>query len=898
MTWRAVAAPHAQPVDAVLKALAVTPQTGVSGTEASRRLAQHGRNELERGKSVPSWRRFARHLREPVVLLLLAAAAVSLVLGESLDASAILVIVLANAALAFFQEERAERAVESLRDLARPTARVLRDGALQDVATADLVPGDIVQMTAGDLVPADIRLIETCSFRTQEAVLTGESVPVDKDAMAVLAAATPLAERCNLAFLGTVAAHGQARGAVVGTGMATELGRIAGMLRTIPQRRTPLQERLGRLGRNLSALCLAVALALAAWYLIEGEPLGDVLVRSIGLAVAAVPEGLPAIVAIALALGMRRLARANALMRHMRSVETLGSVDVVCTDKTGTLTRNEMQLRELRTVSTAYVAEWCGLPPRLRFARGGGASSDLDLRRALEIGRFCATAHISATDDPRAPWRVMGDPTEGALLMASVGAGLPLEPEHGERVVFQVPFDSERKLMSVAVRCGDSLVVYAKGAAEAILARSTRVLAAGHEAPLDDTLRAHLLDEASDLAKHGLRVLALAFREGPATPDDAESDLVFTAFVGMRDPPRDEVPDAIAACRAAGIRPVMITGDHAGTALAIAREVGLAGDHDRVVTGAELDGWRDDTLRALVESVAVFARTTAEHKLRLVRALQDRGHVVAMTGDGVNDAPALAEADIGVAMGRNGTDVTREAADLVLLDDNFATIVAAVREGRGIFDNIQRFVHYLLATNASEVMFVVLAALIGWPPPLTALHLLWINLVTDGLPALALGMEPVAAGVLAQPPRSRNAGVVSRSDARSIVARGALAAAVAATAFGFALEDGIGHARTTALATLVNSQLVLAFAYRSRTSTAGQLGLASNPHLMLCVGVAALLQAAIMLVPDLRDMFSLTPLSAKQWTLTIGVALVPASIVEVSKLVRAWRRSRSLRIRG
>jgi Ca2+-transporting ATPase len=880
-------APHALAATEVVRQLGVVPAAGLAPDEVSRRRARHGANELARPAAVPIWRRCARQLGEPVILLLLAAAAISLVLGESLDAGAILAIVLLNAALTYFQQARAERALASLRDMVRPTARVVRGGKTELVPAAALVPGDIVQLGAGDVVPADARLVDCAAFRTQESALTGESTPVDKDAAVVLAAATPLADRRNLVFLGTIAAAGQARAVVVATGMATELGRIAGLLQALTPRPTPLQQRLSWLGRQLALSCVLIAALLALWYLSRGEAVGDVLVRSIGLAVAAVPEGLPAVVAIALALGMHRLARANALLRRMHGVETLGCVDVICTDKTGTLTRNEMEVREVRTGTAIHRLEPAAAATGWSFADARTAAADPDLACALEIGRRCNNAELQATGDPAAPWRVIGDPTEGALLVAARAGGQDLGPQPGEHVLFEVPFESERRRMSVAVDRGGAVTVYAKGAAETLLPRCTTVLQRGRRQPLDADERARILAAAAAMGDRALRVLALAFRDGPATPATAEQDLVFVGLIGMQDPPRAEVPAAIAACRGAGIRPLMITGDHPGTAQAIAREIGLADADQATVTGAELDGWSDAELAARVERTAVFARTSAEHKLRIVRALQARGAVVAMTGDGVNDAPALGEADIGIAMGRSGTDVTREAADMVLLDDNFATIVGAVREGRGIFDNIRKFVLYLLATNVAEVLFMVVAAALGWPAPLTALQLLWINLVTDGLPALALGMEPVAHDALDRPPRPRGQGIVTRTDAVTIAGCGLLSTSVATAAFASGLRTDAEHARTLALTSLVVAQLALVFAFRSPTRTLWQLGAWSNRPLLLCVAAAAVLHVALLVTPALRGVFALQPLPADALAFALATGLTPVTAVELAKL---WRR--------
>jgi Ca2+-transporting ATPase len=875
--------PHAVEPAELLRRLG-TSAAGLGHDEASRRLARDGRNELAPPLAVPAWRRFARHLREPMVLLLLGAAALSVALGDRLDAAAIVAIVAINAGLAFAQEERAARALDALRSVMRPRARVVRDGVVAMLPADALVPGDVVELAAGDAVPADVRLIAAAAFRAQEAALTGESTPVDKDAAVTLPASTPLAERRNLAFLGTLALTGHARGVVVATGTATELGRIASMLRATVPKPTPLQQRLGRLGRNLALSCVAIATLLAGWYLHEGHSLGDVLVRSIGLAVAAVPEGLPAAVAVALALGMRRLARGNALMRHLRSVETLGSVTVVCTDKTGTLTRNEMEVREVQTLDAAFT-----------FAGGGsdvatGAEVPAAVRRVLAIGVRCNDARLRPTGDPARPWEVVGDPTEGALLVAALRTGLAAGRAADERVAFELPFDSERRRMTVAVAHRGGLTVHVKGACESVLPRCTHVARGGGIEPLGDAARERILQLTAAMAARALRVLALAWRDGPATPADADGELVFAGLAGMLDPPRERVPDAIRACRTAGIRPVMITGDHPDTAAAIAREIGLvSGDPPPVVTGAQLDAWTDADLEAVVERRAVFARTTAAHKLRLVRALQRRGHVVAMTGDGVNDAPALAAADIGVAMGRTGTDVTRDAADLVLLDDDFATIVAAVREGRGIHDNVRKFVHYLLATNAAEVAFVAAAAVLAWPPPLTALQLLWINLVTDGLPALALGMEPIDADVLARPPRPRGSGIVTAADGVRIAACGGAVALVTAAVFAIGRARDPAHAAGLAMLTLVVAQLALVFAFRSPSRTLPELGATSNRALLGCVVASLALQLTILAVPPLRDLFGLHRLDATEWLLVVGAGLLPVTVVETQKLAGGRR---------
>jgi len=878
---------HALASEEVLRALA-TGRDGLAPDEVERRRARYGPNELRRAPEAPAWRRFLRQFAELVVLVLLGAAALSLVLGEVLDAAVILAILALNATLGFLQEERATRAIEALAELARPRARVLRAGAERILPASEVVPGDVLVVGAGDAVPADARLIDSTALRTQESALTGESTPVEKDHGALLARETPLAERRNSIFLGTVVAGGHARAVVVATGMATELGRIAGLLQGQRLRATPLQERLAVVGRWLAAACLAIVVALASLLLLRGEPMGEVIVLSIGLAVAAVPEGLTAVITIALALGTRRLVEQNALVRKLPSVETLGSVTVICTDKTGTLTRDEMTVREVRTVSGAFLVGGSGYAPQGELTRAGGgpAGDDPELRMALLVGARCNNARLAPPARPGAPWTAIGDPTEGALLVAALKGGIEPELADGERVLFELPFDSERKLMSVAVAHGGSSTVYAKGAAEIVLARCTSAFRAGRVEPLDDALRAEILGHCRAMAARALRVLALAFRRDHAEAARAEEELCFTGLVGMQDPPREEVPAAVRTCLEAGIRPVMITGDHPDTALAIAREIGLAAPAERAVGGAELERWTDAELARELESCAVFARTSAEHKLRIVRAWRERGAVVAMTGDGVNDAPALQEADIGIAMGRTGTDVTRLAADMVLLDDNFASIVSAVREGRGIFDDIRKAVHFLLTGNLAEVLTMVLATLAGWPIPLTAIQLLWINLVTDGLPALALGVEPPEEDLMRRRPLSRRAPVISLTDGAAILLRGGCLALTVAAVYRTALATGVGRANTLAFAVLVLGQLALALAFRSQSRTLFGLGPLGNPRLVLALLATSGLQFLVHGLAPLRALFEIEPLAARDWPLVIGASLLPVTLVELGKLLR------------
>ena len=743
-------------ISAVLENLATDSKSGLTTLEAQTRLARVGPNQLAETVPPPWWRNLLEQFNQLVIWILIAATILSGALGDWLEAGAIFAIVLLNALLGFLQERKAEEALSSLRKLSSPSARVLRDGALHSMAAQELVPGDIVELEAGDRVPADVRLISNFGLKAQEAALTGESTPVEKDAGAVLPNESTIAERINMVFMGTSVVAGKGRGVVAATGMESELGRIAGFLQSEEREPTPLQKRLEELGRVLIFACLALVALIFILQLWRGESLANTFLLAVSLAVAAVPEGLPAVVTIALALGLQRMVKRNALIRHLASVETLGSVTVICSDKTGTLTRNEMTVTEIVTATQAYRVTGSGYAPQGAFmvdSRRAEPPNEPELALALKIGLWCNNSHLASPDEKDQRWRVIGDPTEGALVVAARKAGLGRDPE--DVIANEIPFDSERKLMSVVVRhANEQTAIYTKGAPEILLERCAFEQRPNEVVPLTPARREELREKSRAMADRALRVLGLAWREADENfKTHAEHDLIFVALTGMIDPPREEARSAVAKCKSAGIRPVMITGDHPATALAVARQSGVAGEQDRVVTGAQLDGLSDEELAAEVENLPVYARVSPEHKLRVVKALKARGEVVAMTGDGVNDAPAVKMADIGIAMGITGTDVTKEASDMVLTDDNFASIVNAVEEGRGIYDNIQEFVHYLLSCNASEIALVLFAAVIGWPVPLIPLQLLWINLITDGIPALALAMEKPAADVMRRPPR-------------------------------------------------------------------------------------------------------------------------------------------------
>jgi Ca2+-transporting ATPase len=772
-----------------------------------------------------------------------------------------------------------------------------------------VVPGDWVRLEAGDYVPADVRLLSSSSLAIQESALTGESVPVEKDAQKVLPPRTPLGDRVNMAYLGTTVTAGKAEAVVVATGMQTEMGHIAGLLEREAPQPTPLERRLDELGKVMMVVCLVLVAIIFFLQWGRGGELVEVFLLSVSLAVAAVPEGLPAVVTLALALGLERMIRRNALVRKLPSVETLGAVTVICSDKTGTLTRNEMTIREVLTGGKRYYATGAGFDPRGGFyelPQGVPAPESVeslppvdpnqavDLRETLEAGARCTTVQVHAPAEPGQPWAVIGDPTEAALVIAL----LKLEQQSAldaAQVVYEIPFDSDRKAMSVVLRLDDRQLMLTKGAPEIILDRCRALQRLGREQPLANADRQEVLAQAEGMAGRALRVLALAKREFPHAyqGDYEERELTFLGLVGMIDPPREEARQAVATCRGAGIRPVMITGDHPATAAAIAAELGID-DSGRVVTGLDLEDASDEELAEKASETYVYARVTAEHKQRVVAALKQRGHVVAMTGDGVNDAPALASADIGIAMGITGTDVTKAASDMVLVDDNFATIVAAVEEGRGIFDNIQKVVQYLLSTNAGEVMTMFVAALCGWPAPLLPIHLLWINLITDGLPALTLGMERPEPGIMDRPPRKPREPVITRARGTRILCYGSLfAVSILAGLIYVRWYQGQSNevARTVSFCIACYAQMLFALGSRSDERTFWQMGILSNRNLLVANLVSGGLQLCTVLVPWARTIFQTEPLALDQWLVVGVLSLVPVTVVELGKLI-FWRRRR------
>ena len=887
---------HATAKDLVLQALTSSEQTGLSASQVTAAREQFGWNELATVAPEPAWKKFLAQFSDVVVWILIAAAFVSGAMGEWTDTAAIVTIVLLNALLGFYQEGKAEKSLAALQSLAAPKAKVVRDEKLASIAARELVPGDLVEIEAGDNVPADLRLLTAFAMRVEEAALTGESLPVEKDAELVLPASTALADRRNMAYTSTVLANGQGRGVVVATGMDTEIGRIAGMLQTYEREPTPLQRQLAKLGRALVIICLVLVGVIFLLGLLHGNSWFEAMLSSVSLAVAAVPEGLPAVVTTALALGLQRMAKRHALVRKLPSVETLGCVSVICSDKTGTLTHNEMTVRELLAGGIQYRVTGSGYAPEGEFFKVASGDeqpvtlTDEDGQAALRVAAYCNHAQVQP-GKTKGDWEVIGDPTEGALIVLATKGGLSSSDKKPE-VVQELPFDADRKAMSV-LRKDDSghRVQYTKGAPAGILEKCVSERRDNQVIALTDERRRAITEANVEMASRALRVLALAYRDDSGTEAKIdENGLTFAGLVGMIDPPREEVKQAVVRCREAGIRPVMITGDHPATAMAIAKELGIASETDRVVTGQELDAMSDDDLATNVEHIAVYARVAPEHKLRVVRAWKGRGEIVAMTGDGVNDAPAVKAADIGIAMGISGTDVTREAAAMVLMDDNFASIVNAVEEGRAIYDNIRKFLIFLLSCNAGELMLMLIASLLGWPIPLLPVQLLWINLVTDGLPALALAMEPPEPGLMRRRPRRSTEAMLSWSLAGAVLGQGTLLAVVGLAAFwlNYDQESDLDQARTMTFCVVVYAELFRALAARSQIWTFWQLGLATNLYVVAAVVISSLLQVGIIALPFVRPIFEATIHTPMEWGLLLALALTPVTVIELVKLGRQF----------
>lgn len=878
--------------------LGTSAQAGLTADQISQRRAQYGPNLLMKGVKPGFWQLFRGQFRDFMVQVLLGAAGLSFALGRSKDALLTLAVVVANAILGVMQEQKAEKSLDALQSMAASQARVIRDGRPQKVAAKELVPGDVIILEAGDQVPADARLLTTWRFEVEEASLTGETVAAKKEAMFTAYGELPLGDRKNMVYMGTSVTRGRATAVVMATGMATEMGKLAQLIQDADEHVTPLQRRLEELGKFLVYGCLAVSGLVFLIGLLRGQPALYMLQTGASLAVAAIPEGLTAIIIIALAMGVQRMSKRNSIVRKLSSLETLGCATVICSDKTGTLTKNEMTVREVYTYGRLWKVGGEGYSPVGDFQcdnRIVDPRTDAALWQTLLTGALCNNARlvhgrqasgekIVSLEERRATgWRVDGDPTEGALLVAAAKAGLRRQELDTAHIrLFENPFESERRMMSVFYANHGSKHLYCKGSTDKILSACRYFIKDGNVSELDDKVREEILAANDRMAGEALRVLVLAYRQADESEsggehDDYESDLVFCGLIGMIDPPRPEVPAAIAKCRKAGVKVVMITGDHPSTALAVAKEIRLLSSPDQLMTGAELDEMSDRQLAEVVDKVAVYARTSPHQKLRIIKALKAKGYIVAMTGDGVNDAPAVKAADIGIAMGLMGTDVTKEAASLTLTDDNFATIVKAMEEGRSIYANIRKAIRYLVATNIGEVILMLLAVALGLPLPLIPLQLLWINLVGDGLPAVALVNDPPARNIMHHLPRSADDSVFAGDLGEKILSRGLAIGLTSLALYAWTLKKSgnLLLARTLTLAQLAISQFIHIFDCRWEKQS-GKVGLFSNPWLVGAVILSMAMIAGVIYIPVLKPIFGTTTLTLGNWLIAAVVAVISA----------------------
>ena len=869
---------------------------GLSVAEAAQRLAVNGPNELKEGNRISPLQIFLGQFKSLIIWILIVAGVISGVLGEVVDAIAILAMVVLNAVIGFYQEFSAEKSIAALKKMTAPQAKVWRDGQLIVIPASGIVTGDILALEAGDLVAADARLLEAASLKCIESALTGESQAVEKMAVTLDKDDVPLGDRENIVFLGTSVATGTAKAVVVATAMGTELGRIAGLIEEASaEEGTPLQKKLDSFGRILIWATLGIVALLFVLGLLRGTKPFEMFMTSVSLAVAAVPEGLPAVVTVALALGVSRMARRRALVRKLPAVETLGSTTVICTDKTGTLTVGEMTVRALYVAGQSYEVTGEGYGPKGEVRVAGKKAQSQHAAPLLELATVligCNNAQLVQEDGT---WKVIGDPTEGALLAAGFKGGgnrERIEKEMPKRQ--EIPFDSDRKRSTTIRRMPDGkLRAFVNGAPDVLLERCTNIYTNGGIRSLTDQDRQSIVAQNAAMAQQALRVLGSAYRDvdnaSPAelTVDVAERDLVFVGLAGMYDPPRQEAKDAVAKCRAAGIRVVMITGDHPHTASAIARELGIASGEDVAIAGAELDKMSDDELRQRAPKIAVYARVTAQHKLRIVRAWRANDAVVAMTGDGVNDAPAIKGADIGIAMGRSGTEVTKQAADIIITDDTFASIVAAVEEGRGIYDNIRKTLQYLLAGNSGELLLMTVCVVAGLPTPLLPIHLLWINLVTDGFPALCLATDPIDPDVMRRPPRRRTERIVAGGFLGTMLLTGFLTAGVAFAVYLYGLKSETPEmARTHAFSVLVFAELLRAFGGRSETKPVWRISLLTNINLLLVVALSIGLQIWSHHNAALGRLLKTSSLSLADCFMLLAVGFIPLLVLELVKVAR------------
>lgn len=892
---------HSMKAEVIEKEFPTDFKNGLNEQEAVERLEADGPNELAKKEGLTLWDRVITQLSDFLILILIGAAVISGILGETVDAFVIIGIVIINAVMGIVQESKAEKAMEALQEMSAPEVNVIRDGDTKEMPSRKLVKGDIVLLSAGDFVPADLRLIESSNLKIDESSLTGESVPADKKAGEVLDSDTPLGDRSNSAFMGSIVNYGRAKGLVVNTGMDTELGKIAGMIESYEDKKTPLQDKLEGLGKGLGIATLVICAVVFVLGILRGQNTLEVFLTAVSLAVAAIPEGLPAVVTIVLALGMQRMVKRHAIIRKLLAVETLGTTTVICSDKTGTLTQNEMTVVKAYAGGRDIEVSGTGYEPTGNFKIGEKALNreelvdNIELDFLLKIGGLCNDAKLVKNKGETGQWDIIGDPTEGALVVAAAKAGYPkTELEDKYERLAEIPFDSERKRMTTIhdFKSDEAdYTAFVKGAPDLILNLSEKILESGEVKPLTDEKKEEILKVNSDLAGKALRVLAGAYKPldiVPGNPDseEIETDLVFVGLFGMIDPPRMEVNEAVKLCHHAGIKTKLITGDYADTALAVARRLEVTEPEGTALTGAELEKMSDQELTEKVEEVDVYARVSPEHKVRIVEALKSKGHIAAMTGDGVNDALALKRADIGVAMGITGTDVAKETAEMVLTDDNFASIVSAVEEGRIIYSNIRKFVYFLLSCNMGEIFTIFFAMLIGWPIPLVPVQILWVNLVTDAFPALALGMEEGEPHIMDLPPRKPDEPILNRVMQLGIFSQGIFISLATLFSFyiGWTQLGGIEVGRTMAFSTLIVAELLRAFTSRSERYSLLTIGIFKNKYMVGAAAFSFVLLLTALYLPFLNIIFEVTMIGMQSWAYIIGFGLLPLMAAELSKV--------------
>ncbi|NRD78817.1 calcium-translocating P-type ATPase, SERCA-type [Bacillus sp. BRMEA1] len=886
---------HEMEISKVEKALETDFLSGLSQEQAESRLRKHGFNELDAGEKQSALLLFFSQFKDFMVLVLLAATLISGLLGEYIDAIAIIAIVIINGFLGFFQERRAEKSLDALKELSAPQAMVLRDGNWIKIPSKEMVVGDILRFASGDRIGADVRVIDAKSLEIEESALTGESLPVSKHTDCLSNPNPGIGDMENIAFMGTMITRGSGSGVVIATGMKTAMGQIAGLLQSAESQETPLQRRLEQLGKILITVALFLTVLVVAIGVIQGHDIYTMFLAGVSLAVAAIPEGLPAIVTVALSLGVQKMIKKNAIVRKLPAVETLGCASVICSDKTGTMTQNKMTVTHLWSGGQTWTVDGVGYQPKGNFFKNEQKillKDEKALQQMLVFGMLCNHSEISLKDEE---YILDGDPTEGALLVSAMKAGFHRQKLLEEfTIINEFPFDSVRKMMSIHVKDkhGKHFIV-TKGAPDVLLGISETILWSGRNQILNKETQLKVQDAINSLASQALRTIAIAYKPIKAntlilSEHEAEKNLTFIGVQGMIDPPRPEVRDAVKECKEAGIKTVMITGDHVITAKAIAAQLGILTKKSKVFDGKTLSAMTVDELEEVVEEVSVFARVSPEHKLKIVNALQNRGHIVAMTGDGVNDAPAIKAADIGVAMGITGTDVAKEASALVLLDDNFATIKAAIKEGRNIYENIRKFVRYLLASNVGEILVMLFAMILALPLPLLPIQILWVNLVTDGLPAMALGLDRPEENVMKRGPRSPNEGVFSRGLGWKVVSRGFLIGIVTLLAFMIIYHNDpsqLDYAQTIAFATLVMAQLIHVFDCRSEKSVLSRNPF-GNQFLVWAVISSLVLMLVVIYYPPLQPIFHTLPIAAKDWLLIVGLSSVPTFLLAGSFLLR------------